>query len=220
MAKVNLLVYSLKYAESFLSEIMVFDGGKQGKQIPISFVIYLIKSDKRNILVDAGCNTMPGFKMKKYYSPAFVLRQIGLSTDDITDVIITHSHHDHIETVKYFKNAMIYISKSEYESGRNYIPKNFEISVFENELVINPQVKILEWGGHSKGSSIVEIKTENSIHILAGDECYTNGNIEKRICTGSFYDKEKSICFVDKYSDKKYTVHTCHDILLKTERII
>lgn len=213
-------VYCLKYAESVLPKSMVFDGGNEKEILPISFVIYLIKSSDRNILVDAGCNTMPGFNMKKYYSPAFVLRQFDLTAKDITDVIITHSHHDHIEAVKHFKNAMIYITKSEYESGKNYISENFKVSTFEKELVINPQIKIMEWGGHSKGSSIVEIKTENSVHILAGDECYSNLNVQNRICTGSFYNKEKSDYFVKKYNDKIYRVHTCHDILLKTERVI
>lgn len=213
-------VYCLKYAESVLPKSMVFDGGNEKEILPISFVIYLIKSGDRNILVDAGCNTMPGFNMEKYYSPAFVLRQFDLTAKDITDVIITHSHHDHIEAVKHFKNAMIYITKSEYESGKNYIPENFRVSLFEKDAVISEQMKILECGGHSIGSSIVEIKTDNFIHILAGDECYTNENIKKRLCTGSFYNKEKSDYFINKYSDKIYRVHTCHDISLKTERII
>ena len=61
---------------------------------------------------------------------------------------------------------------------------------------------------------------QDTIHILAGDECYTNVNIDKKICTGTFYNKEKSLESIEKYSNKKYRVHTCHDISLKTERII
>ncbi len=216
----KLVLYCLKYAESVLAESMVFDGRNPKKQIPISFAIYLLESGNRNILVDAGCDTMPDFDMKKYYSPAFVLRQVGLSSDNITDVIITHAHHDHIEAVNYFKNAVVHISKSEYENGKRYIPDDIKVNVFEDEYVINSQIKIIECGGHSKGSSIVEIKTEDSFHILVGDECYTDKNIRNKICTGAFINKEKSIEFIKKYSDKKYSVHTCHDILLKTERII
>ena len=216
----ELSLYCLKYAESNLPESMIFDGGSSDKRIPISFAIYLIKTDKRKILVDAGCNTMPSFDMQRFYSPAFVLRQIGLSADDITDVIITHAHHDHIEAVKYYKNAIIYISKSEYENGKKYISDDFKVLTFKDEHSITSQVRIIEIGGHSKGSSIVELTKEDEIHIITGDECYTNTNIENSICTGSFYNKEKSMEFIEKYSDKKYLVHTCHDISLKTERII
>lgn len=220
MIENKLCVYCLKYANSILSESMAFYGGNSQKYLPISFAIYLIRFGKRNILVDTGSNTMPGFDMKKYYSPLFVLRSVGVSCKDITDVIITHAHHDHIEAIKFFKKAIIHISKQEYETGKNYIPDNFNVSVFENEYQISPEIKILECGGHSKGSSIVEIKKGNIIYVLAGDECYTNANIKNKICTGSFFDKEKSTQFIEKYSDTNYHVYTCHDSSLKTERIV
>ena len=220
MTEKELKIYCIKYAESVLPESMFFDGGNTEKTIPISFAVYLIKTGDKNILVDAGCDTMPGFDMKKFYSPAFVLRQSGLLADDITDVIITHSHHDHIEAVKHFRNATIHISKSEYKNGRKYIPEGFNVSTFEKEYCFSPQIKVVECGGHSIGSAIVEIKTDDFIHIFAGDECYTNVNIEKGICTGSYFNKENATQFIEKYSNKKYCVHTCHDMALKTERIM
>ena len=108
MFKEHFAVYCLKYAESVLPKSMAFLGASKEKVIPISFAVYLIKTKCKNILVDVGCDTMPGFDMKKYYSPAFALRQAELSVDEITDVIITHAHHDHIEAVKHFRNAIIH----------------------------------------------------------------------------------------------------------------
>ena len=216
----NLEVYCLKYAETFIPQSMVFDDGSKDAFLPITLSIYLIKTDKRNILVDAGCDTMPGFVMKKRYSPAFVVRCADVSPDDITDVIITHSHHDHIEALSHFRNASVYITKNEFENGKFYIPKDLKVNLFDGEFLLTPQIKIIEIGGHSKGSAIVEIKTDDFIHIFAGDECYTNVNIEKGICTGSYFNKENATQFIEKYSNKKYCVHTCHDISLKTERIM
>lgn len=220
MLKSQLCLYCIKYAESFLPEKMVFAGGSSKRIIPISFAIYLIKQGDRNILIDAGCDTMPSFDMKYFYSPAFALRTAGLSAEDITDVIVTHVHHDHIEAIKHFKNATVHITEDEYLNGKIYITDNNSVNVFNDEYEIMPQVKIIKWGGHSKGSAIVEIRMNNSVHIIAGDECYINENINSRICTGSFYNKEKALEFIEKYSNKKYCVHTCHDTSLKTERII
>ena len=220
MFKKHFAVYCLKYAESVLPESMAFAGASKEKVIPISFAFYLIKTKNKNILVDAGCDTMPGFVMKKYYSPAFVLRQAELSSDEITDVIITHAHHDHIEALSHFRNAVLHITEEEYLNGKKYIPANMPVNVFKAEFLIEEKIKVIKCGGHSVGSAIVEITYNEEIHILAGDECYTDLNIENKICTGTFYDKEKSIEFVEKYSNKKYRVHTCHDISLKTERII
>ena len=220
MQKENLSLYCLKYAESTLPESMVFVGGSKEKRIPISFVLYLIQTENANILVDAGCDTLPGFEMRYFASPATVLQAVGLTADDITDVVITHSHHDHIEAVKYFTNAVIHITASEYPSGKKYIPESFKVHIFEKEYAIYPGVRFVEWGGHSKGSVVVEVEAGDKIHLLAGDECYTQENIAQKRCTGTFCNKEKATEFVKKYSAFQYCVHTCHDNALKTERII
>lgn len=220
MLKKSLSLYCLKYAQSVLPESMALCGGAKEKVIPISFAVYLIKTKDKNILVDVGCDTMPGFVMQGFYSPAFVLRQVGLSANEITDVIITHSHHDHIDALNHFKNAVVHISEEEYLNGRKYIPLNMRVNVFKDTSVIDNQIKVIKWGGHSIGSAIVEITAEEKIHLLAGDECYINDCITRKIPTGTFENFDKSREFVEKFSNKKYCVHTCHDISLKTEKIL
>ena len=220
MQENKLSLYCLKYAESSLPESMVFVGGDGEKKVPISFVIYLIQTENANILVDPGCDSLPGFEMRYSSPPSAVLEQVGLSTDDITDIVITHAHHDHIEAVKYFPNAVIHITEAEYPSGRNYIPESCKVHIFEKEYALHPQIRLVEWGGHSKGSVVVELEAGETIHLLAGDECYTQENITQKRCTGTFCNKEKATEFVEKYSAFQYCVHTCHDNALKTERII
>lgn len=213
-------VQCIKYAESTLPESMVFDGGSDKVKIPISFVVFLIESGHRKILIDAGCDTMPGFDMKDFRSPSVALQQAGISVDDITDVVITHAHHDHIEAVFYYKNATIHINRKEFEAGKRYIPENASIALFDDELVLSKEIKVVTLGGHSAGSAIVEIACKDTTFVLCGDECYTNANIEQKRCTGTFFDQEKSKSFIEKYHDKRYRVYTCHDISLKTERIV
>lgn len=203
-----------------MPENMVFIDGCHGKNVPISFSIYLIKTDCRNILVDAGCDTMPGFQMKEFYSPAAALQTVGLAADEITDVIITHGHHDHIEAISHFKNAVVHITGEEYISGKKYIPDHMPINMVKEEYMIGPKIKIIKWGGHSIGSAIIEISMDGITHILAGDECYTNDCVVRKIPTGAYYNLDKSREFIEKYCDEKYCVHTCHDISLKTGRII
>ncbi len=213
-------VYCLKYAETVLSERMVFLGGNAEKHIPIAFAVYLIQTNERNILIDAGCDTMPGFMMKRFYSPAFVLRQAGVSADEITDLVITHAHHDHIDAAWRYPHATVYISKTAYETGKAHIPNSSRVILFEDEYHLTPQIKLVEWGGHARGSSVVEITTDDSVHVLAGDECYINKNITEKICTGAFCNDENAMRFIQTYTTEPYRVHTFHDITLKTERIL
>ena len=101
-------IIPINYGKSVLPESMIFENGAENKLHPIIFRIYLLKTENRLILVDAGCETMPDFDMRDFIGPINALKNIGITPDEITDVIITHAHHDHIECAKYFKNAVIY----------------------------------------------------------------------------------------------------------------
>lgn len=204
-------IIALQYGESLLSEDMIFVNGNKNKFREIVFKLYLVKDESKLVLVDAGCETMPGFDMKNFIGTVGVLKNINIDPEEITDVLITHSHHDHIECVKYFKNATIHIQKDEYEIGKRYIPSDFNVNIFTQEFTLGTNIKILKIGGHSKGSCVVEIKDCNKIHVIIGDECYLRECLIKKNPTGSSFNLEASKNFIDEYSDKKYNVLMCHD---------
>lgn len=204
-------IISIDYGKSVLPESWIFENGAENKLRPIVFRVYLIKTENRLILADAGCETMPGFVMTDFIGPVKALRNIGVKADEITDLMITHAHHDHIECAKYFKNAVIYIQKDEYEAGKGYLPENLNILTFDEEMQICDGIKAVKIGGHSKGSSIVEITDSGKKYIIAGDECYKGDCLTKQIPTGSSYNPEKSRDFVKKYGNGEYTVLLCHD---------
>ena len=60
------------------------------------------------------------------------MRKYGLSPQDITDVVITHAHHDHIASVGDYNNAVIHIQREEYDFGKKYIPDNLQVSLFDD----------------------------------------------------------------------------------------
>ena len=204
-------ITAVDYGESTLPENMIFRGGDPAKALPITFTVYLLQDGDRSILVDAGCETMPGFDMKDFIGPIKALRNIGISLEEITDLIITHAHHDHIECAKYFKNAVTYIQKDEYEAGKDYLAENLNIRTFEEEMQVCNGIKAVKVGGHSKGSSIVEITDSDKKYIIAGDECYMRDCLTKQIPTGISYNPEKSRAFIQKYGKDGYTVLLCHD---------
>lgn len=204
-------IIPIDYGNSVLPESMIFENGAENKFRPIIFRIYLLKTENRFILVDAGCETMPGFDMREFIGPVNALNNIGISPEEITDVIITHAHHDHIECVKYFKNAAIYIQKDEYEAGKGYLADNLNIRTFDEEMQIYDGIKAVKIGGHSKGSSIVKITDADNKYIIAGDKCYMRDCLTKQISTGASYNPERSRYFVKKYGNGEYTVLLCHN---------
>lgn len=199
------------YAHSYLPEDQIFIRGDKSKIRPIIFQVYLIKSDGRTILVDAGCETMPGFDMKNFIGTVKALKNTGTEVSDITDVIITHAHHDHIECVKYFSKAVIHIQKEEFSVGKKYIPDSFKVNTFDDEFSVCDNVKVIKIGGHSQGSCVVEIENNGKIYVIAGDECYLRECLDKKIPTGNSYNLENSRNFIEKYSTENYVVFLCHD---------
>ena len=204
-------IIPIEYGKSVLPESWIFENGAEDKFRPIIFRIYLLKTENRLILADAGCETMPGFVMTDFIGTVKALENIGVKADEITDLMITHAHHDHIECAKYFKNAVIYIQKDEYEAGKGYLSENLNIRTFDEEMLICDGIKAVKIGGHSKGSSIVEITDSDKKYIIAGDECYMRDCLTKQIPTGSSCNPEKSRSFIKKYGVEEYTVFLCHD---------
>lgn len=204
-------IVPIKYAESVLSENQIFMGGDKNKYRPIVFVLYLIKTANRTILVDAGCDTMPGFDMKNFIGPVKALAIVNVSPEDISDVIITHAHHDHIDAVRHFNRALIHIQRDEFQAGKTYIPDGFRVNLFDDEFLLCPGVRVIKIGGHTAGSCIVEITSNNKTYIISGDECYLKECLTNKVVTGSSACPEKSKAFIEKYSASKYTVLMCHD---------
>ena len=204
-------VVALKYGQTDLPLRMIYCGNSSEERVPISLTVYLIRIGKRNILVDAGCDTMPNFELRYFCGPVDVLRQYGLAPDDITDVIITHAHHDHIDGVRHFPHATVWIQADEYKKGKRYIPDTCAIRTYKNSAVVTRELRIQCIGGHSLGSSVVLLKQENEVLVFCGDECYLPDCLALNIPTGTSRNPQKSRAFIQTYRHPPYRALLAHD---------
>lgn len=201
--------FILKYGQSTLPHSQVLAGGDPTVKCPISFCIYLLQANGRNVLVDAGCDTMPGFEMEHFCSPVEILSRLGLAPSDVTDVIITHAHHDHIEALHHFANATVYIQKEALVKGQKYIPSTASITAFEERCTVTEGIEIIHIGGHAKGSSVVRFSHNGTDRYIVGDECYTPDCVRLGIPTGVSCDPARSAAFLKEYAAKPLLY--CHD---------
>jgi glyoxylase-like metal-dependent hydrolase (beta-lactamase superfamily II) len=202
---------AIRYAKSTLAHSNVFVGGDPEIKLPISFVMYDIEVGGRHILVDPGCDTMPGFVMEDYVLPLDALKQQGITPELVSDVIITHAHHDHIDCVRHFPDSVIHIQNAEALAGRKYLTGNTQVELFEDSVMVAGCVRVRKIGGHSIGSCVVELERGEEIWVIAGDECYSYDCLNQQIPTGSSCCPEKSKQFVEQYARKPYRVLLCHD---------
>ncbi len=213
MKKGSFSVTAIKYGETTLPMHMVFaDSAGCDIKVLISLTLYLIETDERKILVDAGCDTMPGYDVKHYISPAEALRCYGVTPAEITDLILTHAHHDHAEAAYYFDRATVHIAEAECEKAKvkGFLPAHLHVVPFTERCELDG-VTVSVWGGHTVGSAIVTFRHEGREYIISGDECYSRACLAEKRPTGVSCDPLKSLAFVNTYSNEKYTVLLAHD---------
>ena len=149
-------------------------------QQPIAFSlnVLLIKYKQQIILFDTGNGLEKNEHVGKLIQQ---LEAIGISTNDITDIIITHAHGDHIGGLILpdgnltFKNAKYFISRTEFDywlrsnndqtiSILNKIkPK---IIFIKGKEVLFKNIKIEEVPGHTPGQLAFTITDkENTLEI-------------------------------------------------------
>ena len=204
-------LYVVKFAESVFGEDHIIRGGRSDVFLPIHFTVFFFDLGDRRILIDAGCDTMPGWDMRYFESPSVVLERAGVSCDSITDVIITHSHSDHIESVHYFKNAVIHIQEEEYKLGKHYIPEGFKVELFGEEKAFPEGITVKRISGHSIGSSIVEFPMGEKIGVISGDEVYHKSVLYQELPETFPPHARRHFEFLKKYRDEKYNIYVMHE---------
>lgn len=200
-------ITQLIYAESEWTEEMMMNGGDPNKIYPLDFIIYLLEEKGRKILVDAGCDTMGPFVMRNFIGPVRALEKIGVSPEEISDVIVTHAHHDHIDGVRHFKKSLIHIQRDEYEMGKSYLKDDFRVNIFDDEYTVFESIKVKKIGGHTDGSCIVTFDMDGKKCVITGDECYKREALEQKRPR----DNAASRTFFEEYSKPCYNVYFCHD---------
>jgi glyoxylase-like metal-dependent hydrolase (beta-lactamase superfamily II) len=156
----------------------------------------LVQANGLNMLIDSGIGSGKFTdKQKRNYGingeSEIVkdLAKLGLSSDDIDYMLMTHLHFDHVcgltklvndQLVSVFEHAEIITSQIEWDEMRNpnirskstYWRENWEaiqtqVRPFEKEKEITKGVKMIHTGGHSEGHSIIIIENggQQLIHM-------------------------------------------------------
>ena len=202
---------ALKYGRTEITESMAFVGGDEKVKLPISLLFFLIETEGRKILVDVGCDTMPGFELFEFKKPVDVLEDCGISRREITDIIITHAHHDHIDALRHYPQAKVYLHKDGLKYAEGFLAENTHLTLLDGDALIAKNVKFKHIGGHLDGSGIVLIENGGKTYVLCGDECYTKENLLHKKPTGSSFHPNESRRFVEEYSKESYIPILFHD---------
>ena len=207
----------------------------------------LIEDGNRLILIDNGIGDKQDDKfLKHYYLHGDVnlhssLEKHGFSTDDITDVFLTHLHFDHCGgSVKWnkdrsgfemtFINAKYWTNKKHWQwatkpnrrEKASFLKENIipiqevgQLNFVENEGELFNNFNTLFVNGHTEAQMIPHITYKDKTIVFAADLLPSIGHIPLSYVMG--YDIKPLVTlnekekFLNKAAEKEYIIYLQHD---------
>ena len=218
-------VYALSYGTYPGFPVSALIGGAdKNRKIDLQMMIWLLKgSNGKRILVDTGCyrDTIAQLKgIKNFIKPSDTLVKVGLSANDITDVIVSHMHWDHADGIDLFPNAKIWIQKEEYDyyTGAAWQPGGKHGGIEPDDVLtlvrLNTQqkvnlidgddreiidgIRVYTGGRHTFASQYVGVHTDNGTVVIASDNMYLYENLEKHAPIAQTFDADSNIKAQDR----------------------
>ncbi len=226
-------IFAFEYGKSLFSKKHIYYNDNSNDRVDFSWLFYLVKNGKQLILIDTGFNDhalIRAYQITAFQDPAALLAKIKITPEMITDVIITHSHFDHIGAVTLFKNARIYIQKDELnylkhvkknallKNAYRFVETNKKLQLTDGALSLDKNVYIEKTGGHTPGTQIVFLKNGNKNYIFTGDECYLPEGCTNARLSGTVYNKTNNLKILTELQilakDPDVILLTHHDPLL------
>jgi glyoxylase-like metal-dependent hydrolase (beta-lactamase superfamily II) len=191
-------------------------GAPQEERIDVAMVFWLIRGEGRTVLYDTGFHReewFDHFDVADYLRPDSALLLAGVHPADVTDVIVSHAHWDHMGGIDLFPGATIHIQRAEYEyytgpawreGGRHggidvqdvvhLVSRNAagQVSTVEGDDVeVLPGIRAFTGARHTYGSQYILVDGPEP-YVLASDNCYLFRNLETRTAGATFEPSDRA----------------------------
>ncbi len=212
-------IYALKFGER-TNYVRMEDqavGDKSGDSTKVFFMYWLLKGKDNGkiILVDAGFTDDAEADPKKitFTSPEKLLSTVNVKPEEITDIVITHPHWDHIGGIDLYPKAMVWMQEEDYNDfvkkrkdpeaigfKKKDIQKildrktNGSLTLInmhgKKDQVILPAVTVFSGSKHTAGSQFVMANNGKQNVILASDNCKYYRNVNKLLSSPATSDQK------------------------------
>jgi glyoxylase-like metal-dependent hydrolase (beta-lactamase superfamily II) len=197
-------LYALRYATREAQRRDHFIGGDpHDGPMPMDYFLWAAVSPERTFVVDCGFTAEVAARRKRTFlrDPIDALGLIGVNAADVTDVILTHLHYDHVGNFHRFPKARFHLQEPEmhYATGRYMayprLAHSFEVEDVCGIVRLNFAQRVA-WhfgnreltaglslhavGGHSAGLQFVRVHTRRGWVVLASDVSHFYENLESR----------------------------------------
>jgi glyoxylase-like metal-dependent hydrolase (beta-lactamase superfamily II) len=173
-----------------------------------AMVIWLIRGGGKTILFDSGFHRQKYMeRVTDFVSPEEAVMLAKADPSQVTDIIISHAHWDHLDGIDLFPNATVWVQKAEFEyytgaawqqNGKHggiepddvieLVRRNTagKVRLVDGDNVeILPGIRAFTGARHTYASQYIRVDGDPPI-VLASDNCYLYENLKQHKAGATF----------------------------------
>ncbi len=208
-------IQAIRYASAEDEVAGLVMGAPKGEKINIAMVVWLIRGGGHNILFDSGYHRdtfLRSFPSAEYIRPDEAVKLAGVQPEEITDIVISHSHWDHLGGIDLFPKATVWIQKEEFryytadawQPGGNHggiDPEDVQQLVKLNtegrlrlvngdNVEVLPGIRAYTGARHTYASQYIRVEGHPPF-VLASDNCYLYRNLGEHKASATFSEADQ-----------------------------
>lgn len=199
-------------------------GADANRRLDIPVMVWLLKgSNRKRVLIDSGFyrqKFLDQWKPQNFRSPVDAVSAAGVKPEEITDIIITHAHWDHVDGADLFPKATVWIQRDEYTyyTGEAWHERNTHGGVDADDMLallkintearlrfvngddqeVLPGIRCYTGGKHTWQSQYVGVRTAAGTVVFTSDNVYLYENLEKRVPIAQTLDAASNLKAQDR----------------------
>jgi glyoxylase-like metal-dependent hydrolase (beta-lactamase superfamily II) len=186
-------------------------GADTTRRADLAFIVWVLKpagslaaGGGRTVLFDAGFyreKFLAQWKPLDFMKPSEAVGRVGVRPEDVTDIIISHIHWDHVDGADLFPRARVWLQREEYDHyvGPNGEPRARGIDTVDAQMLARlrraGRIRLIDGdaqtvvtgitayvgGRHTYASEYITVQTARGPVVLASDNVYMYENLAKNV---------------------------------------
>jgi glyoxylase-like metal-dependent hydrolase (beta-lactamase superfamily II) len=211
-------VYAVRYATIPAFQLSgLIAGADSSRRLDIAMMVWLLKgSDGRNVLVDAGFHRddfVQRWHPNPFVTPSEAVARAGVKPEDVSDVIISHIHWDHLDGIDLFPKARVWIQREEFDYylDSTGVVKHRGIDAGDAKLLaqlaregrvmlvdgdakeIISGITVYTGGKHTFASQFATVHIASGTVVVASDNVYLYENLARHVPIAQTLDSTSNL---------------------------